>query len=232
MRTNLLIIVISLIVVTQAAAQKYVYLIAGGNCTTFRGEKTYLQAGSSIGVGRQWDKRDNPGWLKNTAWALEIIRTEKRALLKNKTIGGGLDYDDIVSYNDIYCSLVTLETSVLFIFERSLYKKLKLNYYLGPALSIPIMDRSRKYRQRVKLLEPDQRSNYPFDYVVNPGDPMLADNWGFIFNFGIGLFISSISFDIRLSPALLYEIATITAINFHETPDTFHTFITLKYNIE
>ncbi|GEM_PF-2384396 len=232
MRTSLLIVILPLCIAKQTPAQDYFYIRAGGNYTIFRGEKTYLQAGSSFGIGRQWNYRNRSGWSKGIGWALELVYTNKRALLKNKTVGGGLSYDYIVSYEDIHCSVTSFEIPVLLTFDYPLYKKLKAHFNMGPALSLGIKDRSRSYRQKVKLLEPDQRSNYPFDYVVNPGDPTIADSWGLVFNLGAGISYSSFSFDILLSPALLYEIATITAINFYETPDTFHSFITLRFNIE
>ncbi len=209
-------------------AQGRPYFRVGTNLTAFRGEKTYLQMGTTLCAGYQWKKSRIAKWFKASGLALEFVYTNKKATLKNKTIGGGLGYDDYVSYNDIYCSVFLYEIPVLLVYDFPLNKKLRVQLNFGPAMSLALVDKSRIVRRRNEPLPLNKRTNYPFDYVVNPGDPSIFTSGGYLLNFGFGLSSTHFSLNIRFSPALSYEFVTIRAVDFHEIPDTVHFLFTLK----
>lgn len=232
MRYIKILILFILVTPSLSNAQNTSYVRAGINYTTFRGEKTYLQTGSTFCIGYQWNDSRIARWFKASSLALEFLYTNKKAILKNKTIGaispGG--YLDIVYYDDIYFSVSLIEIPLLLTYSFPVSQKLKLQFHLGPDVSIAVKDKSKVKRRMIKSLEPNEGANFPFDYIYNPGDPTILWSGGYLLNFGFCLSFSHFSFDIRFSPALSYEFVTIRSINMHETPDTVHFLITFRMN--
>lgn len=209
-----------------ALGQNVIYARLGGNVTSIRGQKIYLRPGVTMAIGRHHCFSDHSGWLGASGWAIELVWTNKRALLKDKAIGGGAGD---VGFGDIYCSVALLEIPLLVTFDRALSDKIKLEMHFGIALSLAIDDRSRRERKGKIWLRPEEYEDYPIDYKYNPGDPTIYSSGGTTFNAGIGISFSSFSVDVRFSPAMGCKFDTISSIKLKETPDTIHFFIT--YNI-
>jgi len=216
MKKLFLLLVLSILSTNDLNAQSRFIIKGGANYSTFRGEDTCLELGSTIGIGKEW------GILQNVVIAGEVLYIIKKATLKDKTV---TLYGDFGHAYDIHCNVQYIDVSLLTKCYLGLYKTFKLQLCAGPSLSIGIQDKSTKKR----LYSVDQWDDRgrDFDYIAawDP-EPFPAWSSGFTINIGIGIMWSLLTLECRYSRAF-YEIREIALICIHEKMDTFNFLISI-----
>lgn len=198
------------------SAQEGYYYKLGGNYSRFRNVDTQMKPGVTLGLGYEWKIKKNGGF------AIEVSYINRKGLLKNKSIGSGTGFDLDISFRDIDCSIAFLEPQFQFQYYFPIKNNLKLKLSSGLSLSLSFLDMSEKKLLKRISLEPNERYNYKFDYIVayDPG-PYIDNSSGFGLNFGFGIVWSFLSFEYRYFYTL-NDIGMASNIVLKEKMDTMH----------
>lgn len=216
------IILLILFTLNLNAQSEFSYKI-GVNYSDFRGEDTDLELAATFGLSYEWSVK------KNTTFVGEAIYTNRKGILKNRTIGSGTGYDLNVSYYDIYCSTGSIDFPLLIKYYLPISHKLKIQIIAGPSLSLCILDLSTKNRTRIESLKGNERENYDFDFTINPeaGSFYILDSSGFRINVGIGICYLFLSFEVLYSYAL-NETEVISNVNVNKNLNSINLLVGLS----
>ena len=157
----------------------------GGNYFSFQNEKTHSNLGFTIGISREWELN------KNKALVGELLFSTKGGMLKNKRI---LSYSQI-NEGDILCTIGFIEIPFLYRYYIPFFKNSRMQFSIGPSLSIAILDNIETKNVRIVYSydypEEYEQKTPQYDYISDqdPG-PLWVDTWnnsGFGLNIGIGI---------------------------------------------
>ncbi len=126
------------------AQNKYYYLKLGSNISEFRNQETAMRKGLVIGAGLSYDAKDFS--FANGFVNLEVLYTLKRAIIENKTWSTvpeiGVEPKGVIG--DINSSLSYVEFDLKTGYCINVTKKVKIGVFLGPAFSLPLVNKSKK----------------------------------------------------------------------------------------
>ena len=187
----------------------------GKNYTVFKNKDIDIEPGYTFGL-----YFERP-FIKKTTISWEILCTNKKGNVKNAIVTDNVHPNDRVwvSYNDISCSVIFLEIPIFLKYYIPIKNVVKFDMYIGPSLSLGIVDKSSSKLLEEKKFDWNERYRGPVDYILNDETLgpfyMTLFNSGLNVNIGAGFQWSSLHFEFRYSKSS-HKIQYIKPVQFYE----------------